>query len=271
MSGWNPPPGQGSAPYGGAPGYGPQPGYGQQPGAPVPPYGQQPPPYGQQPPPQPGYQPPGAPPPFGPPPYGPRRRSSVGLVIGLVGGGVVLILILGIVIFAVSAAGSKHSISTPSSAGGLSRDYAGESSLSSQTSTQRLAIQRATGYKVTDIKTAVYGSGSERYIFVGGTGKLGSPDKFVSSFRSAVRNSSSLTQTTVTELSNAGGDGKAVCAEVRASVGTTSITRAVCAWATKSSFGEVIPAQGESSSTPTNKTTSDVADVMRRIRGDVED
>lgn len=258
MSGWNPPPGQGGPPYGGAPGYGQQP----------PPYGQQPPPYGGQPPPPYGGGP-GFSPGYGPPP---RRKSNAGLIIGLAVGGLALVVVLAVVVVALSAAG-KHSISTPSSAGGLSRDYSGESSLSSQMTTQRLAIQRATGYKVTDIKTAVYGSGSQRYMFVGGTGKLGDPSKFVSEFRSQVtRSSSSLTSTTVTELSDPGGDGKAVCAEIRATVSTTSVTNAVCAWATKTSFGEVIPAPSEpGSSSPTSRTTSDVADVMRRIRSDVED
>lgn len=278
MSGWNPPPGQGG-PYGGPPGPGQQPGYGPPSGGPVPPYGQQPPPYGQQPPAygqqppvygqQPGYGPPGTPPPFPQPP--PRRGSGAGLIIGLVGGGLVLVLILVVVV--VAAGGGDHTISTPPSAGGMSRNYSAESELSSQISQQRSLMQRSAGYRLDELKTAIYGSGAQRYLFMGGTGNIESPDDFVSNFRRSISaTNSSLVNATVNELSDPGGDGVGVCAEIRSTVGTASSTSALCAWATDSSFGAVYPTPERASlSTSAHYTASEVADVMRRIRGDVED
>ncbi|MBA9004258.1 MULTISPECIES: hypothetical protein [Thermomonospora] len=287
MSGWNPPPGQGGGPYG-PQGPGQQPGYGPAPGGgPVPPYGGQPqPPYGgaPQPPPYggapqpPGYGPqpgpvgPGTPPPF-PPPAPPKRGSGAGVILLLGGGGLVVVLILVAVVIALGG-GSDHTISTPPTAGGLSRNTAAESELNSQISQQRSMLQRSAGYRLDDVKTAVYGEGRNRWLFLGGTGNIEDPDDFVEGFRrSATSTNSGSIQTTVNELSDAGGDGVGVCAEIRSTVGSTSYTTALCSWATDSSFGAVYPAPEQASSLTDVPTfsASDVADMMRRIRADVED
>jgi hypothetical protein len=272
MSGWNPPPGQGGPPYGGAPGQG-QPGYGQQPGA-QPGYGQQPagppgypqqPGYGQ---PQPQYGPPG-PSPYGQPPY-PPRKSNTGLIIGLAGGAMALLVLLVVVGVVLASSGTKYQISTPATAGGLNRDSSGESSLSSEISSARSQLSSATKYRISDIHTAVYSDGSYRYVFIGGTGKLGDPDEFVKGFRSqATSSSTSSVSTTVTEV-DSGGAGKAVCATVRGAISSTSYSNAICAWATESSFGEIIPIPATSSVTSANKTSIEVASLMRRMRGDIE-
>jgi hypothetical protein len=289
MSGWNPPPGQGGSPYGGAPesgqpGYG-QPGYGQ-PGSGQPGYGQ--PPYGQQPPGQPGYgpQPGGRPPyaspspgqqPYGQPafgqaPYPPPRKSRTGLILGLVGGGLALIVVLAVVVVVVASGGKEYQIATPSSAGGLARDSSGESSSALTMNSLKSQLRSSTFGQIKDVQTAVYSDSTTRYIFVGGTGNLGSPDKFVNGFRSQVaRSSSSAVSTSVTEV-EAGGAGKAVCASVRTAISTMSYSTAICAWATETSFGEIIPLPNTSTTLtpPASKTSSEVASTMRSMRRDIE-
>lgn len=263
MSGWNPPPGQGG-PYGGSPGYGQQPGgpYGQQPGGPPPPpYGGQPggpPPYGGQPG---GY---GAPPGGYPPP---RKKSSAGLIIGLVGGVLALVVVLAVVVIVISASGGKeYTINAASTAGGWSRDVSTESRLSSQISTLRSSFNRATNGKITNVVTAFYkdpaGSSSSLLntptgvMFVGGTGDLGDPDEFVKGFRREAVRSGAL----VTEVDAGENGGKAVCGRISQS-GTST---AICAWATDNSFGELIPFS------TSGKTTTEVSSLMRRMRPDLE-
>ncbi|ACY97110.1 MULTISPECIES: hypothetical protein [Thermomonospora] len=286
MSAWNPPPGQGG-PYGGPPGPVPQPGYGGQPGGPVPPYGQQPgygqpgygqPGYGQQPPygQQPGYGGPGTPPPFPQPPVPPPppRRSNAGLIIGLVVGGVVLVGILAGVVTLLGDSGGSHTIDTPATAGGLSRNYEAEREMNAQIGQQRAQMERSAGARLKDLKTAVYGSGDERYLFVGGTGDIESPDEFIENFRRAVTaGNNSTISATVDKLDDPGGDGVGVCAEIRTTLPTgPQMSSALCTWATASSFGAIYPAPERTSLTsPPNYTASEVAEVMRRIRADVED
>lgn len=283
MSGWNPPPGQGGDPYG-PPGPSPQPGYGPAPGGPAPggPAPGGPVPGG----PAPGGPVPGGPvPPYGgapqpspfgpgvPPPPPPRRGPGTGVILLLVGGGLVVVLILAVAFFALGGE-RDHTISTPPRAGGLARNTAAESELGTQITQQRSMLQRSAGYRLKDVKTAVYGSGNNRWLFLGGTGDIEDPDEFVKGFRrSATSNNSSLVRTTVNELSDAGGDGVGVCAEIRSTVGTASYTTALCSWATKSSFGAVYPAPERTSSlsAPPSFSASDVAEMMRRIRADVED
>jgi hypothetical protein len=232
MSGWNPPP----AP-GGPPGY--------------------------------GYGAPG-PIPYGPPP--PRRSSGAGLIIGLLAGGfVVLILIVVVLVVVISATGS-HSISTPATAGGMTRDFSTESRTSSQLNSQRSIIRRASYYRITNIKSAVYGTGADKYLFVGGTGKF-DPDDLQTEFRRAVDlETSSNVSTSVIPLASAGGDGEAVCATVRNLQSSSSIySTAICAWATDTSFGTLMPVPESGSLTASRSYLySSVASVMRRLRDDVE-
>ncbi|XVQ09184.1 hypothetical protein ACQP1W_42675 [Spirillospora sp. CA-255316] len=231
MSGWNPPP----AP-GGPPGY--------------------------------GYGAPG--PAYAPPP--PRRSSGAGLIIGLIIGIGLVLTVLVVVVVVVIGTMSKHEIDTPPVAGGMSRDYSTESRISSQLNSQRSIIRRATGYRIADVKTAVYGSGSDKYLFVGGTGDFDEDDLY-SQWRSAVNAEISSNVSTFTyPVSDAGGDGKAVCSTVRNRQSTyTTYTTAICAWATGSSFGTVMPIpDGSSLSSSRNISYLTVASAMRRMRDDIE-
>jgi hypothetical protein len=284
MSGWNPPPGQGGgAPYGGVPGQG-QPGYGQQPGG-QPGYGQQPggqPGYGPQPGGQPGYGPqPGGQPQYGQPQYGqpgpygqppyPPRKSNTGLIVGLVGGAMALVVLLVVVGVVLASSGKEYQVTTPSVAGGLTRDPSGEGSYGQTASLMRTQMRTATNNKVSDVRSAVYGTGSDRYLFIGGNGDLGNPDAFMRGVRSAAGSTGSI-NTSVTEV-DGGGDGKAACSTTSTSLpssGTFSI--AMCFWATETTFGMIMPIPNTSSlsTTPRSKTTTEVASTMRRMRADIE-
>ena len=216
-----------------------------------------------------GYGAPG--PAYAPPP--PPRRSGAGLVIGLVlGGGLALVLVVVLVVVIIGAT-SKHEIDTPPVAGGMTRDYATEARISSQLNSQRSIIQRATNYKVKDVKSAVYKSGTQRYLFVGGTGDFDADDLYYE-WRSAVSAEANSNVTTYTyRIYDAGGDGKAMCSTVRNRQSTVSTySTAICAWSTDSSFGTVMPVpDGSTLSTSTDISYLTVASVMRRMRADIED
>ncbi|MFG2003375.1 hypothetical protein ACGFNU_29870 [Spirillospora sp. NPDC048911] len=238
MSGWNPPP---------APG-----------GPPGQPYGY-------------GY---GAPPPmaYGPPPM--RRKSNAGCVLGIVFAGVAAVVLIAVVaIVAVSM--NDHTIDTPAVAGGRSRDYSAEVRMSSTISSQRRIIQQVTGYKVDTVKSAVYGIGSDRYVFVGAEGDF-DPDTLVGSFRQAVNREmdSSRFSTLTLPISDAGGDGEAACVSIRHVSSTTtipSVSTAMCGWMTGDTFGLVYPAPDSSLSSTRVYSSLSVAAVMRDLRDDVED
>ncbi|GLZ07685.1 hypothetical protein Acsp03_51510 [Actinomadura sp. NBRC 104412] len=233
MSGWNPPPA---------------------PGGPPGPY---------------GYGAPG-PVPYPPPP--PRRSSSAGLVIGLILG-IGMIFVLLVVVVVVVLAGNSHSIGTPPpTAGGYTRDYSTESRISSQINSQRSIIRRATDYAIDDVYSAVYESGSDKYLFVGGNGDF-DPSDLYREFRSAVNSEiSSNVTAAVIPLADAGGDGEAVCASVlnrQSSLSTYST--ALCAWATKDTFGTIMPVPEGSLSTSRSYSYGTVATAMRLMRKDLED
>ncbi|MEW2354373.1 hypothetical protein [Spirillospora sp. NPDC029432] len=240
MSGWNPPP----PPGGPAPG-----GYG---------YGGMPGPGG-----------PGGP--YAPPMPPPRKSSSAGLIIGLLVGGFAVVILI-VVVVVVVIANSGHSISTPPTAGGMSRNSSAEARLSSQLSSQRSLMRRATGYEISNVQTAVYGTGSSQYLFVGGEGDV-DPDTLYTDFRRAMsqQTTSGISSYTI-PLANAGGDGKAVCSTLRSRTTTVSYSTAVCAWATGSTFGMVMPVPQTtgSLSLPRSYTYSTVASVMRSMRDDIE-
>ncbi|GAA2600861.1 hypothetical protein SMC26_27255 [Actinomadura fulvescens] len=244
MSGWNPPPAPGGPP-----------------GQPGQPYGY-------------GY---GAPPPmaYGPPPR--RSSSNAGCVLGVIFAAVAAVVLV-IVVAVVAISMNEHTIDTPAVAGSRSRDYAAETRMSSTISSQRRIIQQVTGYKVDTVKSAVYGTGSDRYVFVGAEGDF-DPDDLVPSFRRAVDRemNSSRFSTLTMPISNGGGDGKAACVSIRYISSTTSIpsvSTAMCGWMTGSTFGLVYPAADASSSTLSSvrvHSTLSVAAVMRDLRDDVED
>jgi hypothetical protein len=213
---------------------------------------------------------PGAPPPYGQPgPYGPpKRKSSTGLIIGLVGGGLVLVVILAIVILAVSNGGDggkKYDIATPSTAAGLSRDPSTESSLSATISTIRGQMETSARGKIDSFSSAFYkdpngastgGIAPAGVMFIGGTGDLsGQSDDFIKGFKEAA--SRSGTPATDTEPGSHGGH--AACATISRS----SVSISECAWATSSTFGVVVP-------TSPNTSVESTADLMRKFRDSVE-
>jgi hypothetical protein len=158
--------------------------------------------------------------------------------------------------------GDKHDVVAANTAGGWARDSAGESRFAQTINSQKNVLQSATGNKLDKVVSGFYkdpGASSSSLlpagvIFLGGTGPLGDPDKFVSSFRSAASSNG-----TVTEVDPGTGGGKGVCAEARAS----GQTIAFCAWATSDSFGEIV-------STSPGKSATEIAALMRKMRPDLE-
>ncbi|WP_067477371.1 hypothetical protein [Actinomadura hibisca] len=263
---WNPPggPPQGPGPYGQGPQtpgpqgpyggvpqgqgpYGPPPGgpYGPPPGPPGPgaPYGQSP--YG------------------GPPPGPPKSRA--GLVIGLVIGALALIVVAGIVVVVLARAGGgdEYTITTPATVAGRQRDTSTESRLSTQMSSLRSQLESQSGGKIDSFVSAFYKDASggtsltvpQGVMFVGGTGEMGDPDAFVRGFREAGQKAGSV----VTETEPGPHGGKAACGQVSGS----GVTISQCAWATRSSFGVVVP-------TTPGTSTGTAAELMRTFRGEVE-
>jgi serine/threonine protein kinase len=156
----------------------------------------------------------------------------------------------------------RHDVVAADTAGGWPRDSAGERELASTINSQKNTLRNATGGRLTKVVSGFYrdtrASSSSGLpagvIFLGGTGPLGDPAAFVSSFRGAASSSG-----TVTEVDPGVRGGRAVCA--KANSGSTSI--AFCAWATTDSFGEIV-------STTPGKSVSSVANQMRRMRPDLE-
>ncbi|TDD86066.1 hypothetical protein E1298_17850 [Actinomadura rubrisoli] len=211
------------------------------------------------------------PPMYGPPPH---RKSSAGLLIGLLAGGVVLVVVIAVVVFAVYMVNTDHKLSTPPSAGGMSRDTVTEARAVKQVETQRGIIQRASEFKISDFVSAVYASGELKYLFVGGTGKFDAKKlrvQFDSSVNTEVQGK--LIAST-TEVFDKGRDGKAVCTSLMTRPGTTPFAGStLCAWATRTSFATITPLAATTSLTGTRPEYSftGVAAQMRKIRGDVED
>jgi hypothetical protein len=158
--------------------------------------------------------------------------------------------------------GDKHDVVAAETAGGWSRDSAGESRFARTIDAQKSTLQSATGNRLEKVVSGFYkdpaASSSSLLpagvIFLGGTGPLGDPSKFVSSFRSAASSSGN-----VTEVDPGAGGGKGVCAEANAS----GQTIAFCAWATSDSFGEIV-------STSPGKSATEIAALMRKMRPDLE-
>ncbi|HEU5159218.1 MAG TPA: serine/threonine-protein kinase [Streptosporangiaceae bacterium] len=226
-------------------------------------------------------------------PYGAGSSRGQGVKIGLlIAGGVTVIALLLIVVVvslssdrdgrkqttspvagtSTTAAGrsqsaspvgaGRHDVIAADTAGGWPRDPAGERELASTINSQKSTLRNATGGRLTKVVSGFYKDENATssnglpagVIFLGGTGPLGDPAAFVSSFRSAASASG-----TVTEVDPGAGGGRAVCADARA--GSTTI--AFCAWATTDSFGEIV-------STTPGRSVGSVAAQMRRMRPDLE-
>jgi predicted Ser/Thr protein kinase len=160
------------------------------------------------------------------------------------------------------AGAAQHDVVAAGTAGGWPRDSTGERRFAATIDSQKNTLRSATSGRLTKVVSGFYKDTSASssnglpagVIFLGGTGPLGDPEAFVTSFRSAASSSGE-----VTEVDPGAGGGRGVCAEARS--GTTSI--AFCAWATTDSFGEIV-------STAPGRSVSTVAAQMRRMRPDLE-
>jgi hypothetical protein len=265
LSGWNPPP-QGPG-YGGPQppqqpyGQQPQPPYGQQPyGQPGQPYGPQtPPPFGQTPPPF-GQQ---APPPFGQgqPGYPPNpHRSKTGLILGLAGAGVVVLILVVVLVVSLSGGGGvgggdKYVVSTPPSAGGYPQVASSEDDAFGN------SFRSLLGSKGT-VVSATYDVNGTKVAF---TGVSGTDMGDENGFRQGLENSGSAASVTFHDTSP-GGPGTGGCAEITAA----TLTIPLCYWQTGTSLGMVIANPDLVNANPQNMSWSQLADVMRKMRPDLE-
>lgn len=87
---------------------------------------------------------------------------------------------------------------------------------------------------------AVYFDGSTFYLFLGGTGNMSDQDRFLRDFRSAATHWS-RSDSVSAERVDGGGDGCVTLKGTASGGSSTPYSTAVCAWVTKTSFGEVIP------------------------------
>ena len=221
-------------------------------------------------------RPAGPPPPGGPspgPPHGPPRSGTgTGKVIGcLAGVAVAALFLLGGGGYFVYLSRTSHTLSTPPSAGGLSRDFAAEPTVNETVRKLRTVLIQASGYKVTGRVSAVYGTGEEKYLFVGGTGKHDAkyPERFLNTAVARTFTGSkgvSSTPSTV-KITDAGGDGIALSTSIRISLYTPSgprtLTAHLATWSTRTTMGIVMEVGASRSAA--------LPSVMRRIRADVED
>ncbi|TDC56207.1 hypothetical protein E1281_08420 [Actinomadura sp. KC345] len=157
------------------------------------------------------------------------------------------------------------------------RDAEFDDRLLPQLKFQRSIIKHATGGDNPGKHMAVYGNGSAKYMFVGGDGvdQIFDPDELPSRFRvsatSGLGDSGSIAG--VIPLDDAGGSGKAVCATIRyRKPPRAGYETAICAWATRVTFGTIMPISGAGTSSQ-GRTFSHtaVASTMRQMRGDLED
>jgi hypothetical protein len=272
MSGWNPPPngpGQPEQPYGQQPQQPPygqqQPPYGQQPQQP--PYGQTPPPFGQQPPygqqPQ---QPYGqqTPPPFGQPgypqagyaPQPPKKSGAKRLLI--IGGAVVLALIVvGAAVGALSGDGSKsYTMSTPDTAGGYSKTTNATNAATMTSLTTGVSKEFGSGAKVVN---ATYKVNNTNVLFIGVYGGSKRQENLSSQIKRFANGAP-------THTTDSGGKGDAECAEI--SAGGAKIP--MCAWLTDSTMAMLMEFPSATGTSIKTMSWSELADVMRKMRPDVE-
>lgn len=229
--------------------------------------------------------PPPPPPPSGMPrgpmpgpyaPFPPARKSSAGLVIGLVAAGLVVLVVIGVGAVLLLESGRRHTLTTPARAGGMTRGSVSGSALAPQITHETAIVQRTTDSRIGDIQTAVYGSGTERYLFIGGTGEF-EPDELVRKFRERLKadEASGLLRSLTLPASTHGADGKMACASLYVSTIGRRIFQvdrtAMCVWSTTSTFGSVTPAPDPAASNPAiSYSDTMVADITRRLRADLE-
>lgn len=220
--------------------------------------------------------PPPPPPPAGadygsqfPPPPAPPKKSRTGLIIGVVAGLVVLAIVAVLAIVLVVKKGEDtHSISIPSTAGGMKHDTAKETELKQQldAAEQQFKTQFKSPKNVNSLKSGVFHQKDAKrgpvgaLVFLGA--KVSLSDKAAktnaSDFIAILRKQATTNGFKVTSVATGESGGKAACAYQ-----STGQKVAICAWATNDSAGELIP-------TVPGYDAKQLSKILLDLRSDVE-
>jgi hypothetical protein len=221
--------------------------------------------------------------PFGPvetPPVEPPARRPRGRVIAISAGAAAVVVIAVAVVVTVLVTGSgdtTYRIVTPAQAAGLKMGDTGATPMDISTPQYR-NLQKVLANRARNPVTVLYqDTAGSLYGLTLATGDLGDPKDLLTRVRAnppVAGESSVLTITTrwssLAETEAGPHGGKATCGDVAISTGASSLPTAhliQCSWQTEHTFGEL--------GLPLNKTgkpvTADgLADVMRRLRADLE-
>ena len=200
-----------------------------------------------------------------PPPPAPAKKSRTGLIVGIIAGLVVLALVAVLLVVFVFAKGDeKHSITIPSTAGGMKRDKAKETELQQQLTAAE--TQFKTQFKnpkdVSDVKSGVYNQDDSKrgpegaLVFLGA--KVKASEQNPQTFVDNLSKQASTNGFKIDKISPGEGGGKAACAYQ-----SKGQKVAICAWATKDSGGELVP-------TVPGWDPKQLSKVMLDMRPDVE-
>ena len=196
-----------------------------------------------------------------PPPPAPAKKSRTGLIVGILAALVVLALIAVLLVVFVFAKGDeKHSITIPSTAGGMKHDKSKEAELQQQLDAAEGQF-KTQAKNVSYVKSGVYDQDDSSrgpkgaLVFLGAKlKKEQKPTTFVKSFgKQATSNGFKIDKISAGE-----GGGSAVCAYQ-----ASGQKVAICAWATKDSMGELVP-------TVPGYDSKQLSKIMLDMRPDVE-
>ena len=170
-----------------------------------------------------------------PPPPAPAKKSRTGLIVGIIAGLVVLALVAVLLVVFVFAKGDeKHSITIPSTAGGMKRDKAKETELQQQLTAAEGQF-KTQAKNVSYVKSGVYNQDDTSRGPEGALVFLGAKLKKVQNPQTPSWKSFGKQATTngfkIDKISAGEGGGKAVCAYQ-----SKGQKVAICAWATKDSM-----------------------------------
>jgi hypothetical protein len=188
-------------------------------------------------------------------PPAPPKKRPVGLIIGLIGGGLTVVLAAVVILVVVATQPDSHSLNTPASAAGFTRDNAAEQRVNTEELKRNLRNQ-AQG-QVKRVVSAVYsnspgGTASTEVLFVGGEASSMDTQSFINDFTSSAQNTQSV--------GNTGGlTGQGACGELSSS-GHEAVA---CVWADNDTFGQFLMLTD-------GHAVGDLADLMRRMRPALE-
>jgi hypothetical protein len=200
-----------------------------------------------------------------PPPPAPAKKSRTGLIVAIIAGLVVLALVAVLLVVFVFAKGEdKHSITIPSTAGGMKRDKDKEAEMQQQQQLTAAEEQFKNQVKnTTYVKSGIYNQDdSDRgpegaLVFLGA--KVKASEKNPQRFVDRLTKLATTNGFKIDKVSAGDGGGKAVCAYQ-----SKGQKIAICGWATKDSAGELIPLG------VTGWDSKQLSKVMLDMRSDVE-